>query len=41
MMCDIKNRVELKFNKSVDVVDIGGLQTLSVKELFIKDAIYD
>ena len=40
MMCDIKNRVELKFNKSVDVVDIGGLQPLRVKELFIKDAIY-
>ena len=40
MMCDIKNRVELKFNKSVDVVDTGGLQPLRVKELFIKDAIY-
>lgn len=40
MMCDIKNRIELKFNKSVDVVDTGGLQPLRVRELFIKDAIY-
>ncbi|WP_346746922.1 nucleotidyltransferase domain-containing protein [uncultured Campylobacter sp.] len=40
MMCDIKNRVELKFNKSVDVVDTGGLQPLRVRELFVKDAIY-
>lgn len=40
MMCDIKNRVELKFNKSVDVVDAGGLQSLRIKELFVKDAIY-